>query len=231
MNEAISQECAAMETSNVRRLEPRARTLGGGNAGRPRQMTECERRGQLLGVAREMFLQKGYRATTMDDIAQCAGMSKKTVYQIFSAKAELFDALVTEWFAPFTIPVRTDGRVPREVLIDVLCRLVNFALSERQIAMTRLLIAETSHSEDIATALERQGIGRGKGALEQWLAEEAALGTFRIDDPADAANVLFFAAAGDFLLGLLLRIRDRPTIEEVAARVERSVGMFFQQAG
>jgi AcrR family transcriptional regulator len=192
-------------------------------------MSEDERRGQLVAVAGEIFLRKGYRATTMDDIAQRAGMSKKTVYQIFAAKSELFEALLTEWLAPFTIPVETAGRSPRDVLIDVLCRLVNFALSERQISMTKLLIAETSHSEDIAMALERQGLGRGKGALGQWLATEAALGTFKIDDPKDAANMLFYAAAGDFLLGLLLRTRPRPSIEEVAARVERAVAAFVQE--
>ena len=115
-------------------------------------MSEDERRRQLVAVAGEMLLQKGYRATTMDDVAQCAGMSKKTVYQLFSAKSELFDALLAEWLAPFTIPVESDGRSPREVLIEVLCRLVNFTLSERQISMFRLLIAETSQSEDIAVA-------------------------------------------------------------------------------
>ena len=98
-------------------------------------MSEDERRGQLVAVAGEIFLRKGYRATTMDDIAQRAGMSKKTVYQIFAAKSELFEALLTEWLAPFTIPVETAGRSPCDVLIDVLCRLVNFALSERQISM------------------------------------------------------------------------------------------------
>jgi len=194
-------------------------------------MSENERRGQLVAAAAQMFLEKGYRATTMDDIAQSAGMSKKTVYQIFTAKTELFDALLTEWFAPYTLPIEPGGRQPREVLIDVLCDLVNFTLSDRQISLMRLLIAETSHSEDIAQALERQGIGRGKGALEQWLAAEAALGTFRIDDPEDAANVLFFSAGGDFLLGLLLRIRPRPSLEQVADRVERAVATFFQHAG
>jgi AcrR family transcriptional regulator len=194
-------------------------------------MPESERRGQLVAAAAQMFLQKGYRATTMDDIAQSAGMSKKTAYQIFTAKTELFDALLTEWFAPYTLPIEPGGRQPREVLTDVLCDLVNFTLSERQISLMRLLIAETSHSEDIAQALERQGIGRCKGALEQWLAAEAALGTFRIDNPEEAANVLFFSAAGDFLLGLLLRIRSRPSVEQVADRVERAVAAFFQHAG
>jgi AcrR family transcriptional regulator len=165
----------------------------------------------------------------MDDVAQCAGMSKKTVYQLFSAKSDLFDALLAEWLAPFTIPVEPNGRSPREVLIDVLCRLVNFTLSERQISMFRLLIAETLESEDIAGALQRQCVGRGKKALGNWLAAEAAAGTFKIDDPEEVANMLFFTAAGDHLLGLLLRTRSRPSAEEVAARVERAVATFFQQ--
>jgi AcrR family transcriptional regulator len=210
-------------------LNYQTKSPSSGNAGRPRQMSESERRGQLVAIAGEMFLQKGYRATTMDDIAQCAGMSKKTVYQIFSAKSELFDALLTEWLAPFTIPVEADGQPPHEVLNDVLCRLVNFALSERQISMTRLLIAEAPHSEDIAIALERQGIGRGKGALEQYLAAETARGTFSIDDPEDAANTLFFTAAGNFLFGLLLRTQPRPSVADVAARVKQTVTTFFQQ--
>jgi AcrR family transcriptional regulator len=192
-------------------------------------MPEEERRAQLIAAAAELFLYKSYHATTMDDIARCAGMSKKTVYQIFSAKSELFDALLTDLFAPYTIPVESNGRPPREVLTDVLSRQVSFALTERQVSMIRLLIAETSHSEEIAAALERQGLGRGKGALEQWLAVQAALGLLKIDDPEEAANMLFFTAAGDFLFGLLLRIRPRPTPEEIIARVERTVATFFLQ--
>jgi len=126
-------------------------------------MLENERREQLIAVAGEMFLQKGYHATTMDAVAKSAGMSKKTVYQIFAAKSELFDALLIDWRGPSTIPVEIDGRSPREVLIGLLYRLVNFELSERQISITRLLIAEAQRSEDVALALERQCIGRGTG--------------------------------------------------------------------
>ncbi|HEU0096420.1 MAG TPA: TetR/AcrR family transcriptional regulator C-terminal domain-containing protein, partial [Rhizomicrobium sp.] len=98
-----------------------------------------------------------------------------------------------------------------------------------QVSMTRLLIAETSCSEELVSALERQGLGRGKGALEQWLAAQAALGLLKIDDAEEAASMLFFTAAGDFLIGLLLRIRARPTVEEVAARVKQTVAMFVKE--
>lgn len=195
--------------------------------GRPRQMLEDERRAKLISAAAELFLQKGYHATTVEDVARCAGMSKKTVYQVFSGKSGLLDALLTEWFAPYTVPIDSDGRSPKDVLIDVLSRQVNFALTDRQVAMLRLLIAETSCSGEIVSALERQGLGRGKGALEQWLAAQAALGVLKIDNAEEASSMLFFTAAGDFLMGLLLRIRPRPTAEEVNARVEQTVAAFL----
>lgn len=195
---------------------------------RARQMLEKDRRRHLIAAAADLFLHKGYHATTMDDVARSAGMSKKTVYQVFSGKSELFDALLSDWFAPYTIPIQSDNRPPREVLTDALSRMANFALSERQVLMTRLLIAETSCSEDIAAALDRQGIGRGKGALEQWLAAQAAEGVLKIDDPVQVSSMLFFAAAGDFLMGRLLRTRPQPTLAEITVRVEQTVATFFQ---
>ncbi len=199
--------------------------------GRPRLMLEAERRRQLIAAAADPFLHKGYHATTMDDVARCAGMSKKTVYQVFSSKSELLDALLSDWFAPFTAPIETDGQPPRQVLTDALLRLANYALSERQVLLMRLLIAETSLSEDIAVALDRQCMGRGKGALEQWLTAQAAAGVLKIDDPKEVANMLFFTVVGDFLLRLLLRKRPEPADDEIAARIEHTVAVFFRQFG
>jgi AcrR family transcriptional regulator len=196
--------------------------------GRPRQLQEAERRRQLIAAAEDLFLHKGYHATTMDDVARRAGMSKKTVYQVFSSKSELLDAVLSDWFAPFTAPIEADGRPPRQVLTEALMRLANYALSERQVLLMRLLIAETSYSEDIAAALDRQCLGRGKSALEQWLAGEAARGVLTIDHPKEAANMLFFGAIGDFLLRLLLRKGPPPQSDEIAARIAYTVAAFFR---
>jgi len=44
--------------------------------------------------AHELFMQYGFRAVSMDDIANNLGMSKKTLYQYFSDKDELVDEVV-----------------------------------------------------------------------------------------------------------------------------------------
>ena len=55
-----------------------------------RRLTAEQRRHQLFAVALELFAQRGYRATTMDDIAEAAGVTKPLVYQHFDSKRALY---------------------------------------------------------------------------------------------------------------------------------------------
>jgi AcrR family transcriptional regulator len=59
-----------------------------------RRLTAEQRRQQLYAVALELFAQRGYRATTMDDIAEAAGVTKPLLYQHFSSKRALYLELV-----------------------------------------------------------------------------------------------------------------------------------------
>jgi AcrR family transcriptional regulator len=59
-----------------------------------RRLTAEQRRQQLFAVAMELFAQRGYRATTMDDIAEAAGVTKPLLYQHFSSKRALYLELV-----------------------------------------------------------------------------------------------------------------------------------------
>ncbi|WP_373523408.1 TetR/AcrR family transcriptional regulator [Aquiflexum sp.] len=47
---------------------------------------------KILQVAYNFFIEKGYRNTTMDEIAQKLGISKKTLYKYFPGKLELLGA-------------------------------------------------------------------------------------------------------------------------------------------
>jgi AcrR family transcriptional regulator len=52
------------------------------------------RRPQILDVAFELFLEHGYKGTSMEAIAGAAGVTKPVVYACFASKAELFGALL-----------------------------------------------------------------------------------------------------------------------------------------
>ena len=57
-------------------------------------MPRGERRDQLLATASEVFVDRGYHAAGMDEIADRAGVSKPVLYQHFSSKLDLYLAVL-----------------------------------------------------------------------------------------------------------------------------------------
>jgi AcrR family transcriptional regulator len=73
---------------------------------RTARLPRLVRRAQLLQVAREVFVSKGYYAASVGDIAERAGVSKPVVYQHFPGKLELYLALIDESAATLVAAVR-----------------------------------------------------------------------------------------------------------------------------
>jgi AcrR family transcriptional regulator len=75
--------------SNPTPTSARKRARGG-------RMPRDERRGQLLTTASEVFVDRGFHATGMDEIADRAGVSKPVLYQHFSSKLDLYLAVLQQ---------------------------------------------------------------------------------------------------------------------------------------
>lgn len=59
------------------------------------RMTAPERRAAILEAAMEAFATRGYHGTSIDDVAQAAGISKALIYEHFDSKRDLHATLVT----------------------------------------------------------------------------------------------------------------------------------------
>jgi AcrR family transcriptional regulator len=87
---------------------------------RPRvRMTGAQRRQQLLDIGRELFGQKGYEATSIEEIAARADVSKPVVYEHFGGKEGLYAVVVDRemqlLLGRFTSALSAPGH-PREML-------------------------------------------------------------------------------------------------------------------
>ncbi|WP_030351097.1 TetR/AcrR family transcriptional regulator [Streptomyces scopuliridis] len=71
----------------------KGRTTGGRRTRRVR-MTGAERREQLLDIGRTVFAEKGFEATSVEEIAAKAGVSKPVVYEHFGGKEGLYAVVV-----------------------------------------------------------------------------------------------------------------------------------------
>ncbi len=60
------------------------------------RMPAAERREQLLAVAIDVFAREGFHETSMNDVAEAAGITKPVLYQHFESKRELYLAVIDE---------------------------------------------------------------------------------------------------------------------------------------
>src|ERR1700740_1174744 len=81
---------------------------------RGNRLPRDERRGQLLIAASDIFVDRGYHAAGMDEIAERAGVSKPVLYQHFSSKLELYLAVLNRHVENLVSGVRQALRTTTE---------------------------------------------------------------------------------------------------------------------
>ena len=67
---------------------------------KPRRRRKDARPSELTAAALELFVDKGFAATRLDDVAARAGVSKGTLYLYFDSKEALFKAVIEEGIVP-----------------------------------------------------------------------------------------------------------------------------------
>ncbi|RAJ81441.1 TetR family transcriptional regulator [Streptomyces sp. PsTaAH-137] len=77
---------------------------------RQKRLPRAERERQMLDAAVRVFGERGYRAASMDEIAELAGVSKPLVYLYLNSKEELFTACIRREAAALIAAVRAGVR-------------------------------------------------------------------------------------------------------------------------
>ena len=97
-----------------------AKGSGGSIPVSSKRMTGRQRREQLLDVGRELFAERGYEATSIEEIATRAKVSKPVVYEHFRGKEGLYAVVVDREMKTLfeRITVALDGRHPRRLLFQ-----------------------------------------------------------------------------------------------------------------
>jgi AcrR family transcriptional regulator len=169
------------------------------------------KRSAILDAAATLFLRDGYRATSMDEIAASAAVSKQTVYKQFADKETLFRAIVTDIVSQVADPVvdhvarvRESGEV--EDALRALARgLLAEVVQPRVMQLRRLVIAEANRFPELGRLFYQQGPQRTIDALAAAFRELAERDVLRLDDPQLAAEQFNWLVMSDPLNRVMLR--------------------------
>ncbi|MEV6837186.1 TetR/AcrR family transcriptional regulator [Streptomyces sp. NPDC051133] len=148
----------------------------------------------IMEAATQVFLEKGYAGTSMDDIAKLAAVSKQTVYKHFADKEKLFAEIVLATTDRVDSMVDLVADIPADAAalegnLNRLARRFLGALTQPQVLqLRRLIIANAEAFPDLGTAWYEKGFERVLATLAATFKRLADQGLLRMDDPLLAAN-------------------------------------------
>jgi TetR/AcrR family transcriptional regulator, cholesterol catabolism regulator len=158
-----------------------------------RALQADRRREQILAAGLRLFAQRGFRATTIADIAEATGTAHGLVYHYFASKDELLSAILERYAFVSTLGELLAGAHARpadEVLAEVALGFSS-AVDERA-DLLRLVIAESGTNALVAEALAKV-THEGERLLVDYLDARIAAGELRPHDPSVPARALFWA--------------------------------------
>lgn len=191
----------------IQKGEPEA-VLDQARVGRPKSE---EKGAAILSAATELFLARGYQATSMDAVASEAGVSKQTVYGHFANKDELFKACIRNKVGSYQIGTIATPDVAdlRAGLFDIVRSFLALLTDPEVVAMHRVIMSEAASQPRIAKLFYEAGPLATKTVVVAYLQGWVEAGQLRI--PAQrmkyAAVQLLSMAQGTYQLQLLLGLR------------------------
>jgi len=152
-------------------------------------------RALIVTAALQHFLAHGYANGSVDAIAAEAGVSKRTIYNLFESKEEVFRAVVEESFriaeqftaglaAASLAPTSAEapGRPIAETLEELAVAHAQAVLDPRVIRLRRLLIGEAERFPELAAEYYERAPQAVITALEQVLRRHGESGELSIPD-------------------------------------------------
>ena len=149
---------------------------------------------ELLEAALDLFVEKGFAATRLEDVARRAGVSKGTLYLYYENKEELFKAVVRTNIVP-VIGSGEDQLAHFEGhTADLLKCLVQGwwegVGATKASGIVKLVMAEANNFPDIASFYRNEVITRGTGMIAGMLQRGIDRGEFRPLDVPTMTQVL-----------------------------------------
>ena len=188
-------------------------------------------RERILDAAFAVFMESGYAAASMLEIATRARVSKRELYTLVGDKQEMLIACISgrakRFDVPADLPILSDRETLAEVLASFGTKVVREVSDPTVIAVFRLAISEVIHAPEVARALDSIARERSRATLRKIMAGAKASGLLT-GRPAELANQFAGLLWRDLQVNLLLGVAERPNVREIERRARHAAAAFLQ---
>ena len=181
--------------------------------GRPTARERRTRETEILAAALGVFLAAGYGASTIDELAAAAQVTKRTLYTYYGDKAGLFAAMVRDLAAAVSLDAASD----HDTLTTLATRIVSRVHSDELVGLHQLVIAESTRFPELALVLHSSGDARHIARLAEHIRAECGAASEPLAEP------LFSLLLGEKHRRRLLGIDPPPTPAQAAAHADAAL--------
>ena len=185
-------------------------------------------RDAIVEAAARLFLERGFGAVSMDELAEAAGVARRTLYNQFTSKEEIFREMLLrvsrDLESAFPPGIETQGDV-EDVLRLVARMILELHKNREYIGFLRMVVADSRKSPwiagEFATVMDPLN-----ERLAKYLAHLTRMGVLSCPNPLLAAHV-YMGMLNEFSLWPLLIGRESLPIpsEDI---VEETIGIFMR---
>jgi TetR/AcrR family transcriptional regulator, mexJK operon transcriptional repressor len=197
-----------------------------GRGGRPTRSEATRRQQHLIEVAGAMFMKFGFDGTSIDAVAEAAGMSKRTLYARYRDKNELFSAVLRDLIERWLVPIKQFQSDPSELqpmLIQIGRHLLTSALAPQAVSVHRIIIGESERRPEFGRLANSEGRGPAIRAIAAALRRHAA--QLSVDDLERAAEQFMSLVVDSSLRAAALGIKQNRS--DIEKRVRAAVDLFL----
>ena len=188
---------------------------------------------RILSKALELFSQKGYEGTNINELMESVGLVKSAMYRHFDSKEEIWNALLDRLIAYYEDRFGSPERLPSvpdspEELLAMTMRMVNFTVHDETVVMTRKLLTIEQFRDERARKLATKHFLTGLTEMfTHVFSGMMDKGLLRRDDP----ELLAFSYTAPVSALIHLCDREPEKTDDALARIEAFVRLFIKKYG
>ncbi|OTG68913.1 TetR family transcriptional regulator [Acinetobacter sp. ANC 4169] len=197
------------------------------NVGRPKDL---EKRQRILNAARSLFLKHGYHGSSMNQIAQEAGVTKLTVYNHFQDKANLFVCAIAATCEelidarPFNLHADSDFHQEFVHACELALNIINLP---EAIKLELLLLELAVEQNQLAHMFFNESHLRMNAMWENFFQQAIELGFIQTEALTTLNQLIVSLLFGMRHHEVLLGMRTVPTPEERQQIIQYSIDIFM----
>ena len=195
--------------------------------GRP-SVPEAELKEKIIQATAQSLLEEGYLSTTIDTVANRAGVAKKTIYRFVDNRETLIEMVILSWTDSF-VPLFEQEAQSTDNFFALLTQNLNAiaqkVLSYEAVGLFRLLQTDFKQKHILLDKYQKSGIERSRQLLTQWLVRHKEKQLIKQADFVVLSDLILSMAIAEPLRQISLGLSPVGLTPTIEARTEQVVAL------